>query len=63
MKNTKHNDEAVSPVIGVIVTALLYYILQLDLQQDFYDGTDGGNYSNLGGSHSSLRIRNVRINH
>lgn len=50
MKNYKQNDEAVSPVIGVMVTALLYYILQLDLQQDFYDGTYGRNYCNLGGS-------------
>jgi len=63
MYTTSKNDDAVSPVIGVIVTALLQFNPQLDLQQDFYDGTDGRHYSNLGGSHSSLRIRNVRINH
>lgn len=39
--NTKKNEQAVSPVIGVIVSALtVINNTKLFLQQDFYDVTD-----------------------
>ena len=50
-------EDAVSPVIGVMGIALSQILLQLFWRQDFIDVTDGRNYSNLGGSHSCLRIR------
>ena len=61
MYTTNENkEEAVSPVIGVIVTALTSKLLQLFWRLDFYDGTDGRHYGYLSGSHSCLRVRHGR---
>ena len=49
MKNTKHNDDAVSPVIGVILMVAIKY--------KFLNKFIFGENRHLGGSDRSLRIR------
>lgn len=57
--NTKKNEQAVSPVIGVIVSALtVINNTKLFLQQDFYDVTDDRDHRDPRGSHRKFRIRN-----
>jgi hypothetical protein len=56
MKHTQKNEEAVSPIIGVIGISL--FAKWIFSHWDFTDGTDGWSYLRPRSDHRIVRIRN-----